>query len=131
MKPKRSLLNKNSTYLTMIIPIVILFFVFNTLPLIIGAFYSFTNYRGYGGFDFVGGRNYLDLLTDTRVWNSYFFTFKYAIVYRPMWVFVLEDKGVKFYNERQAVVAFVDLKTGDFYAYDTSQYMSLKELESH
>ena len=25
MKPKRSLLNKNSTYLTMIIPIVILF----------------------------------------------------------------------------------------------------------
>ena len=80
MKPKRSLLNKNSTYLTMIIPIVILFFVFNTLPLIIGAFYSFTNYRGYGGFDFVGGRNYLDLLTDTRVWNSYFFTFKYAIV---------------------------------------------------
>ena len=52
-------------------------------------------------------------------------------IYRPMWVFVLEDKGVKFYNERQAVVAFVDLKTGDFYAYDTSQYMSLKELESH
>lgn len=50
------------------------------MPLIIGAFYSLTNYRGYGSFDFVGGRNYLDLLTDTRVWNSYLFTFKYAIV---------------------------------------------------
>ena len=80
MKPKRSLLNKNRTHLMMIIPIVILFFVFNTLPLIIGAFYSLTNYRGYSSFDFVGGRNYLDLLTDTRVWNSYLFTFKYAIV---------------------------------------------------
>ena len=64
----------------MLIPIVILFFAFNTLPLIIGAFYSFTNYRGYGSWDFVGFRNYLDLFTDSRVWNSYFFTFKYAIV---------------------------------------------------
>ena len=64
----------------MLIPIVILFFAFNTLPLIIGAFYSFTNYRGYGSWDFVGFRNYLDLFTDSRVWNSYLFTFKYAIV---------------------------------------------------
>jgi raffinose/stachyose/melibiose transport system permease protein len=64
----------------MIIPIVALFFAFNTLPLIIGAFYSFTNYRGYGSWDFVNFRNYIDLFTDSRVWNSYLFTFKYAIV---------------------------------------------------
>ena len=52
----------------------------NTLPLITGAFYSFTNYRGYGDFDFVGFRNYMDLFTDSRVGHSYLFTFKYAIV---------------------------------------------------
>lgn len=63
----------------MIIPVIILFFAFNTLPLIIGAFYSFTNYRGYGSWDFVGLRNYIDMFSDTRVWNSYVFTFKYAI----------------------------------------------------
>lgn len=80
MKSGRRLSNKSRTYLGMLIPIVILFFAFNTLPLIIGAFYSFTNYRGYGSWDFVGFRNYLDLFTDSRVWNSYIFTFKYAIV---------------------------------------------------
>ena len=80
MKSGRRLSNKSRTYLGMLIPVVILFFAFNTLPLIIGAFYSFTNYRGYGSWDFVGFRNYLDLFTDSRVWNSYFFTFKYAIV---------------------------------------------------
>ena len=80
MKSGRRLSSKSRTYLGMLIPIVILFFAFNTLPLIIGAFYSFTNYRGYGSWDFVGFRNYFDLFTDSRVWNSYFFTFKYAIV---------------------------------------------------
>lgn len=80
MKSGRRLSSKSRTYLGMLIPVVILFFAFNTLPLIIGAFYSFTNYRGYGSWDFVGLRNYCDLFTDSRVWNSYFFTFKYAIV---------------------------------------------------
>ena len=80
MKSGRRLSSKSRTYLGMLIPVVILFFAINTLPLIIGAFYSFTNYRGYGSWDFVGLRNYFDLFTDSRVWNSYFFTFKYAIV---------------------------------------------------
>ena len=80
MKSGRRLSSKSRTYLGMLIPVVILFFAFNTLPLIIGAFYSFTNYRGYGSWDFVGLRNYFDLFTDSRVWNSYLFTFKYAIV---------------------------------------------------
>lgn len=80
MKSGRRLSSKSKTYLGMLIPVVILFFAFNTLPLIIGAFYSFTNYRGYGSWDFVGLRNYFDLFTDSRVWNSYLFTFKYAIL---------------------------------------------------
>lgn len=80
MRSGRRLSSKSKTYLGMLIPVVILFFAFNTLPLIIGAFYSFTNYRGYGSWDFVGLRNYFDLFTDSRVWNSYLFTFKYAIV---------------------------------------------------
>jgi raffinose/stachyose/melibiose transport system permease protein len=63
----------------MSIPVAILFFLFNTLPLITGAFYSFTNYKGYGTYDFVGLRNYIDLFQDSRVGNSYLFTFKYAI----------------------------------------------------
>jgi raffinose/stachyose/melibiose transport system permease protein len=49
------------------------------LPLIKGAIYSFTNFRGYGDFDWVGLRNYADLFTDSRVGKSYLFTFKLAI----------------------------------------------------
>lgn len=48
--------------------------------------------------------------------------------YRPMWVFVLEDRGMKFFSDRQVVVAFVDFKTGDFYAYDSIERMSLSGL---
>lgn len=68
------------TYYLILIPILVLFFAFNTFPLINGLVYSFTNSKGYGGFDWIGFRNYADLFTDTRVGNSYLFTFKLAVV---------------------------------------------------
>ena len=71
---------KERTFLLITIPILALFFCFNTLPLIKGVIYSFTNFRGYGKFDWVGIRNYRDLFTDARVGKSYLFTFKLAIV---------------------------------------------------
>lgn len=79
MKNKKSMSNREKTYILMIIPALVLFVAFNTIPLITGAVYSFTNYRGYGDYDFVGFRNYIDLFSDTRVMKSYLFTFKYAI----------------------------------------------------
>ena len=72
--------NREKTFLCITIPILILFFLFNTLPLIRGVIYSFTNYKGYGTYDFVGFRNYVDLFQDSRVGRSYLFTFKFAIV---------------------------------------------------
>ena len=68
------------TFLLITIPIVALFFCFNTLPLIKGVIYSFTNFKGYGSFDWLGLRNYQDLFTDSRVGGAYLFTFKLAIV---------------------------------------------------
>lgn len=79
MKRRRKMTNREKTFLFMIIPALVLFVAFNTIPLITGAVYSFTNYRGYGDYDFVGIRNYIDLFSDERVRNSYLFTFKYAI----------------------------------------------------
>lgn len=76
---KKKMSDREKTYIVMVIPALILFVMFNTIPLITGAAYSFTNYRGYGSYDFVGLRNYIDLFTDARVGNSYLFTFKYAI----------------------------------------------------
>ena len=71
---------RERTFLLITIPILALFFCFNTLPLIKVVIYSFTNFRGYGEFDWVGIRNYTDLFTDARVGKSYLFTFKLAIV---------------------------------------------------
>ena len=47
-------------------------FAFNTLPMIKGVIYSFTNYKGYGTYDYVGFRNYADLFTDSRVGKMLF-----------------------------------------------------------
>ena len=70
---------RKRTFLLITLPILALFVCFNTVPLIRGVIYSFTNFKGFGSFDWVGLRNYMDLFSDPRVGNSYLFTFKLAV----------------------------------------------------
>ena len=70
---------RKRTFLLITIPILALFVCFNTIPLIRGVIYSFTNFKGFGSYDWVRLRNYVDLFTDARVGKSYLFTFKLAI----------------------------------------------------
>ena len=79
-KRDQSWTKNDQVFLGMLIPVLILFFCFNTLPLLKGFYYGLTNYKGYGDFDIVGLRNFKDLITDLRVGKSYLFTFKYAVV---------------------------------------------------
>ena len=72
--------DRERTFLLITIPVVALFVCFNTLPLIKGFIYSFTNFKGYGSYEWVGLRNYVDLFGDARVAKSYWFTFKYALL---------------------------------------------------
>lgn len=76
---KKKMNNQEKTFLAIVIPVLLLFFAFNTLPMLKGVIYSFTNYRGYGSYEGVGLRNYMDLFTDARIGKSYLFTFKYAL----------------------------------------------------
>ena len=71
--------DRNRTFLLITIPILALFICFNTVPLIRGVYYSFTNFKGFGDYDMVGLRNYMDLFTDSRVGRSYWFTFRLAV----------------------------------------------------
>lgn len=64
----------------MTIPAIVLFFIFHTYPTLQGIFYSFTNWKGYGDWDFVGLKNYLNVFKDGRAIHAYLFTFKFAIV---------------------------------------------------
>ena len=48
---KKKMSNRDKTFWAVVIPVVVLFFAFNTLPMIQGVIYSFTNYKGYGSYD--------------------------------------------------------------------------------
>lgn len=67
-------------FYVMVVPMAVLFFIFHTLPFLQGVFYSFTDWKGYGNWTFVGLRNYLHIFTDSNVVSSYAFTFKFAII---------------------------------------------------
>ena len=72
--------DRNRTFLMILIPVLVLFVAFNTIPLLTGFFYSFTNSKGYGPFEIIGLQNYIALVQDARVGDSYLFTFKLAVV---------------------------------------------------
>lgn len=80
MNKKNAWSKNEKVFLGLLIPILVLFFCFNTLPLIKGFYYGLTNFRGYGNYDFVGLRNFIEVFHDSRVGHSYLFTFKYAFV---------------------------------------------------
>ncbi|WP_200889076.1 carbohydrate ABC transporter permease [Jeotgalibacillus alimentarius] len=64
----------------MVIPAFVLFFIFHTYPALQGVFYSFTNFKGYGNWDFTGFTNYFKVFQDSRALGAYGFTFQFAIV---------------------------------------------------
>ncbi|MBB2957504.1 ABC transporter permease subunit [Pseudoclavibacter helvolus] len=69
-----------SSYYWMVWPAVIAFAAFHTVPMIVGIFFSFTNYAGYGEWNAVGFANYVNLFRDDRVLEAYGFSFLFAIV---------------------------------------------------
>nr|WP_269937537.1 sugar ABC transporter permease [Arthrobacter sp. HY1533] len=69
----------HKTFYWMVVPALVLFVILHTLPTLTGMFFSFTNYAGYGEWDFVGLSNYLNLFKDDRIMASYGFTFLFAV----------------------------------------------------
>lgn len=68
------------TYYWLVLPAFVLFFLFHTVPVLQGVFYSFTDFAGFGEWQFVGLRNYQNLLVDDRIRSSYLFTLQFAVV---------------------------------------------------
>lgn len=71
-------MKKHRGYVWMVLPGVVLLFIFHTLPALTGMFYSLTDYPGYGGWNFIGVENYVELFQDPSIRNSYLFTLKFA-----------------------------------------------------
>lgn len=68
------------TYYLMLVPAVGLFTIFITLPGLVGMFFSFTNYVGFGEWKFVGLTNYVSIFSDPRILQSYGFTIFFAVI---------------------------------------------------
>ncbi|OON97754.1 MAG: sugar ABC transporter permease [Epulopiscium sp. Nele67-Bin005] len=70
----------NPIYYIIVGAMTVCFFLFHTIPFIQGIFYSFTDWKGYGNWEWVGLRNYLQLFKDPDVINAYKFTFTFALI---------------------------------------------------
>ncbi|GAB3095519.1 carbohydrate ABC transporter permease [Isoptericola nanjingensis] len=63
-----------------LVPALLVFTVFVVIPALVGIFYSFTDYVGFGGWSFLGLRNYVALLGDPGIREAYGFTLGFAVV---------------------------------------------------
>ncbi|MEI5582524.1 MULTISPECIES: carbohydrate ABC transporter permease [unclassified Agromyces] len=67
-------------YYWFLVPTLVLFTLAITVPAVLGIFYSFTNFIGFGEFQFIGLTNYIAVFSDPAILSSYGFTFGFAIV---------------------------------------------------
>lgn len=69
----------NRAYYIMVVPIALCFICFHTIPFLKGIFYSLTDWKGYGNWNFVGIQNYIQLFKDPQIGQVYGFTFLLAV----------------------------------------------------
>jgi ABC-type sugar transport system permease subunit len=67
-------------YYLFLVPALVLFTAFVVAPAAVGIFYSFTDYLGFGRWQFLGLANYRALVSDPAVLGSYGFTLGFAVV---------------------------------------------------
>ena len=67
-------------YYWFLVPTLALFTLAITVPAVLGIFYSFTDFIGFGEWQFIGLTNYIAVFSDPAILASYGFTFGFAIV---------------------------------------------------
>lgn len=78
MKKKKQ--KVNVLYYVIVGAMALLFFNFHTVSFLKGIFYSFTDWKGYGDWNYVGLRNYLHMFEDVDTKNAYLFTFQFTVI---------------------------------------------------
>lgn len=76
--PVRAARKTPRVFYLMVLPALVIFALFHTVPLLTGMYFSLTNYAGYGEWSFVGLSNYRNLFRDDRILSAYGFTFLFA-----------------------------------------------------
>ena len=70
----------DATSYIFLLPAVILFTLFITLPALIGMIYSVTDYVGFGDSKFIGLANFQALFSDPRILSAYAFTIGFSLI---------------------------------------------------
>ncbi len=68
------------------LPNLIHFILFFLLPAVLGIWYSFTNFDGFGSYDFVGLQNYIELFSDPLFYKVMLRTLMYSAILVPLTV---------------------------------------------
>lgn len=71
--------NKELSFWLFITPVFLSLFLVVILPLVLGTYYSFTNWDGLNFTEFVGIQNYQRLFQDQQFLNAMWFTVKFAL----------------------------------------------------
>lgn len=72
---------RNRTHLLLVLPDVILYTAFSVFPILLGIYYSFTDWDGIRkSYQFIGLQNYIKMFTDKRFLNSVSFNVWYTIL---------------------------------------------------
>ncbi|MFF3490036.1 carbohydrate ABC transporter permease [Streptomyces sp. NPDC002795] len=78
--PSRRRRRVEPIYYWFLLPTLVLFTGLVLGPALVGIFYSFTDYVGFGEWQFTGFTNYIALFSDPAIWDSYKFTLGLALV---------------------------------------------------
>lgn len=89
MEKKKKINSKDITMFLFTVPGTLLYLVFFIYPILVGVYYSLTDWNGITKkFNFVGLKNYMTILGDERFRSSFLFTLKYALILLVLGVFI-------------------------------------------
>ena len=72
---------QNITLLLCVAPALLTYIVFKLYPAVSGIYYAMTDWNGLNQqYNFIGFKNFIDIMDDKYFWNSIMFTGKYVIV---------------------------------------------------
>jgi len=104
---------ENRTYVLYTIPTLLLYGLLFIFPLILGLYYSMTDWNGISqAQNFIGLENYRNLFSDKRVVNSLLFSFKYAVSlvlivnFLAIALGLMMDSRIKFQNAFRSLYFF-------------------------
>lgn len=71
--------DKNITHFIYVLPNLLLYSLLSIVPIVLGLYYSFTDWNGIGkNYDYVGFSNYIKIITDRRFQKAVLFNIRYA-----------------------------------------------------